>query len=61
VAWPLYGGRGALAAGVFALLTLPRHARQLRALLRAEHGVHPGRAPGRAAGQQKSVNGGDTA
>jgi glycerol-3-phosphate acyltransferase PlsY len=57
VAWPLYGGRGALAAGLFALLTLPRHARQLRALLRADYGVYPGRA----AREQKSVNGGETA
>jgi acyl phosphate:glycerol-3-phosphate acyltransferase len=36
VAWPLYGGRGALLVALFALLTLPRHATQLRALLRGE-------------------------
>jgi glycerol-3-phosphate acyltransferase PlsY len=41
VAWTLYGWPGAVVTAAFALLTLPKHARQLRALLRAEHGVHP--------------------
>ncbi|HLT48540.1 MAG TPA: glycerol-3-phosphate acyltransferase [Rubricoccaceae bacterium] len=41
VAWALYGWPGALVTAAFALLTLPKHARQLGALMRAEHGVHP--------------------
>jgi acyl phosphate:glycerol-3-phosphate acyltransferase len=39
VAWPLYGERGALIVALFALLTLPRHAAQLRALLQGEGGA----------------------
>jgi glycerol-3-phosphate acyltransferase PlsY len=38
---PVYGLRGALVLGLFALMTLPRHQRQLGALLAAAHGVHP--------------------
>ena len=70
VAGAVYGRPGALVTAAFALLTLPKHARQLRALLRAEHGVHPqagrrahalGQSPARharaARAEQKTVNG----
>jgi glycerol-3-phosphate acyltransferase PlsY len=36
VAWPLYGGAAAVVTAAFALLTLPKHARQFHALLAAE-------------------------
>lgn len=36
-AWPLYAWPGVLVAGAFALMTLPRHRAQLRALLREEN------------------------
>ncbi|MDX1419643.1 MAG: glycerol-3-phosphate acyltransferase [Rubricoccaceae bacterium] len=51
VAGALYGGPAALAVGAFALLTLPKHARQMQALLRA--------GSGDVRGEQESVNGDD--
>jgi glycerol-3-phosphate acyltransferase PlsY len=56
VAWPLYGGRGGVLVALFALLTLPRHAAQLRALLLGEPAAQPG-----VEGRQKSVNWGSAA
>lgn len=43
VAWALYGWPGALVVGVFALLTLPKHARQMRSLLTPESSGPPAR------------------
>ena len=40
LAWPLYGGRGALVTALFAVLTLPKHARQLRDLLRRQKSMN---------------------
>lgn len=58
VAWPLYGGRGVLFVLLFALLSLPRHAAQLRTVLRARPGAAAAPAAAPARGQQESVNGG---
>jgi acyl phosphate:glycerol-3-phosphate acyltransferase len=45
----IYGWPGFVVVGIFGLLALPKHFRQMRALLLTEYGVHPEPAPVKSA------------